>query len=76
LNRHPTFGLPVKVGQSVADLDAKTLLKAAKNLFVDDPAFTGVESASVLVNGPVTSISIGVGIRGQSQVVPLTFDIK
>lgn len=76
LSRHPTFGLPIKVGQSVADLSASDLLKAVKNLFVDDPAFTGVQSASVLVNGPVTSIALSVGVRGQSQVIPLTLDIK
>jgi hypothetical protein len=76
LNRHPSFGLPIKTGQSVADLNAKALLKAVKNLFNDDPTFTGVQSASVLVNGPVASIAIAVGVRGQSQIIPLTFDLK
>jgi hypothetical protein len=76
LNRHPTFGLPIKVGQSVADLDAKALLKAVKNLFVDDPAFTGVQSASVLMNGAVTTIALSVGVRGQNQAIPLTLDVK
>jgi hypothetical protein len=76
LNRHPTFGLPIKPGMSIADTDAKSLLKAVKNLFIDDPAFTGVMNASVRVQGPVTSIALGVGVRGQSQVVPITLDIK
>lgn len=76
LNRHPTFGLPVQVGQSIADLDASALLRACRNLFADDPAFTGVQHASVLVGGPVVSIAIGVAIKGQDQVVPLTFDLK
>jgi hypothetical protein len=76
LHRHPEFGLPISLGQSIADMNAKTLLKATKNLFLGDPTFTGVQSASVRVNGPVVSIAIGVGIRGHSQVVPITLDIK
>jgi hypothetical protein len=75
LNRHPTFGLPIKVGQSIADLDAKSLLKATRNLFVDDPAFSGVQGASVLVNGPTTSIALTVTVRGQSQVIPITLNV-
>lgn len=76
LHRHPNFGLPIKPGQSTADVDASTLLKAAKNLFVDDPTFTGVRSASVRKAGPVTSIGISIGVRGQSQDIPVTIDIK
>lgn len=76
LHRHPEFGLPVALGKSVADLDAKSLLKAARNLFNDDPVFTGVTAASVRVDGPVTSIALNVGVRGQQQVIPLTFDLR
>jgi hypothetical protein len=76
LNRHPTFGLPIQVGQSVADLDASALLRACRNLFNDDPAFTGVTHASVKVGGPIVTIAIGVGVKGQDQVVPITFDLK
>lgn len=76
LHRHPEFGLPIKIGESVADLDAKALLKAAQNLFNDDPVFTGVQSASVRITGPAAQIAMTVGIRGQQQVIPLTFDLK
>ena len=76
LNRHPSFGLPVKVGQSTADLDAKELLKAAKNLFVDDPVFVGVKSASVLKKGPAVKIVLTVAVKGQSQLVPISLDLR
>ena len=76
LLQHPTFGLPIKVGGSVADLDAKTLLKSVRNLFSDDPTFTGVTSASVLMNGPVANIAMSVGVRGQNQTVPISFALK
>lgn len=76
LNRHPTFGLPLKVGMSTADLDAKDLLKAVKNLFVDDPVFTGVQSASVYKNGPTAKIMMSVGVQGTSQYIPLAFDLR
>jgi hypothetical protein len=75
LNRHPEFGLPVKVGVSTADVDASTLLKSVQNLFADDPTFTGVTSASIRKVGPAVNIGMGVGIRGQSQVIPITFNL-
>jgi hypothetical protein len=75
LNRHPTFGLPIKPGHEHRRPDAKSLLKAVKNLFLDDPAFTGVQNASVRVQGPVANRD-GRGDPGQGQVVPITLDVK
>lgn len=76
LNRHPEYGLPVKVGQSIADLNSKELLRAARNLFKDDPSFTGVTAASVRANGPVASIGISVGLRGQSTSIPVVLNLN
>lgn len=76
LNRHPEFGLPVQVGQSVADMSAKDIAKALKTMFADDPAFTGVTAVKVLVKGPVTSISMAVTVKGQTQPIPLTLDVR
>ena len=74
LPRHPTYGLPAYVGIATGDVDAKTLLKAARGLFDDDPAFTGVTSASVNKNGPVLAIMLGVTVRGQSNVIPIALN--
>ena len=75
LLHHPEFGLPIEVGQSVADLDARGLLKASQGLFAGDPTFTGVQSASVRVVGGGASVSLGVGIRGQPRALPITFNL-
>lgn len=75
LNRHPSFGLPIKIGMSIADLDATALLKAVENLFNDDPTFTGVTSASVSIAGPATTIGFTLQVRGQSQLIPVTMNV-
>lgn len=75
LKRHPTFGIPIKAGQSVADINAQDLLLAVKNMFNDDPTFEGVPSASVRIQGPVTSIGMSIAIRGQQANIPVTFNL-
>lgn len=76
LYRHKTYGLNVKPGTSLADISAQDLLKAAQDLFKDDPTFSGVEAAAVTIAGPVTSIAISVGLNGISQPIPLIVDVK
>lgn len=76
LSLHQTFGLPVQVGQSLADTNAQNILKATKNLFTGNSTFTGVKSASVRVQGPATLISMQLGIAGVSQYVPVTFSLR
>lgn len=73
LSRHPDFGLPIKPGMSTADLDAKQLLEACKNLFADDPTFTGVRAANVQKRGPGVQVSLQIGVRGVSQYLPISF---
>jgi hypothetical protein len=76
LARHPKFGLAIKPGVSTADVDAQTLLRSCQDLFADDNTFTGVTSASVLKQGPTTTIAIDVGIAGVSQNVPISFKLQ
>jgi hypothetical protein len=76
LLHHPNYGLPIKPGDSTADVDAKSVLKAVQDMFSHDPSFSGVTAASVLKSGPVSKISINVGIAGTSQVVPITVDVR
>lgn len=75
LNRHPSFGLPLMVGQSTADLDAQSVLRAVKNLFADDPVFLGVTSASVQKNGPSMAIALGLNVQGVALPIPVTFNL-
>lgn len=76
LIRHPNFGLPLKVGQSVADLDLKQLKSAVTNLFSDDPAFSGVINTSISQTGGVVQIGIGLQVAGQDLPISLTVQVK
>ena len=73
---HPGYGLPVKAGDSTADVDAKDVLRAIQDMFAKDPTFSSITSASVQKTGPVTRISINIGIAGSSQNVPITAEIR
>ncbi|CAB4127343.1 hypothetical protein UFOVP75_149 [uncultured Caudovirales phage] len=76
LPQHPTFGLGLTIGSSVADLDAKELLKATQGLFANDPDFTGVISAQVAKQGGTARISVNVGVAGQNQILPISLDVR
>lgn len=76
LLQHPSYGLPVKVGDSTADVSATNVLKSIQEMFSKDPTFSGVTSAAVSKNGGTTQITISVGIAGTSQVIPITTDIR
>jgi len=75
LLHHPDYGFPSILGESTADVSATDLLKICKDLFRDDPTFTGVESAAILKDGPVCKITLSVGIAGTQQVIPITVEI-
>lgn len=72
---HPDFGLEVQPGASNADFTAKELLASVKNMFRGDPAFTGVQAATVVKAGPVTQLSMTVGVAGWDGLIPITVDV-
>lgn len=76
LPQHPDYGLGLIPGTSTADLNASQLLEATRGLFQNDPAFTGVYSATVVKKGPALSLSVNVGIAGQDIVLPVSVDVK
>jgi len=75
LLQHPQFGIDIPIGGSLADISASDLLKSIQNLFDGNSTFTGVSSAVVENKGSSLSITLVVGIKGLSQVVPLNFII-
>lgn len=75
LIQHPDYGFPIEVGQSTADLSAQDVLSACKDLFKDDPTFTGVESVAILKAGAVVRVSLSVGIAGTQKVIPITVEL-
>jgi hypothetical protein len=76
LMRHPTFGLPIKVGQSIADLDINSLASACKQVFAADPAFDGVSTVSIAVQGPTVAINLGLYVKGQDLPISLSIEVK
>lgn len=76
LLQHPGYGLPVKVGDSTADVSAQNVLKSIQDMFSKDPSFSSVTSARVSKIGGTTAITVNVGIAGTSQVVPITTEIR
>lgn len=76
LNRHPNVGLPIKVGQSLADLSASQLAAAIRNLYADTPGYAGAQSILVQVAGPVAKISYDLKIPGLSSNVPVSFETR
>jgi hypothetical protein len=76
LIRHPTFGLPIKVGMSVADLDIQELKAAVGDIFASDPDFQGVTTVSVQQNAATLQIGLGLAVTGQKYPLSLAFQVK
>ncbi len=71
----PTFGIDIQVGQSIADVSAQDILQSIKSSFRLNSAFTGVLSAAINVDGPVTQVTLELGVRGVDSTLPITFNI-
>ncbi len=76
LVRHPGYGFPRIVGQSIADVPAQTLLAAARSLLAGDSRFTGVSSLAVNIAGPVAKLVLGIDVAGSNQTLPVSFDVR
>lgn len=76
LPQHPEYGLGLRPGMSTADLDAKTLLSTANQMFKGDSDFSGVKLASVQKTGPVATLAVSVGVAGLDQLVAVSVDVK
>jgi hypothetical protein len=76
LQHHPDYGLNLKPGVSTADVSAQGVLASARQLFRDDPGFTGVTSAAVQKDGSHLKLVLGVGISGTGQNIPVQVVIR
>jgi hypothetical protein len=73
---HRGFGLPVRVGQSMADTDAKSIVKAVKNMLSSDGTFSSVGRVTVTNRGNVSSIDASAVVAGTRAPLPLSFGVK
>lgn len=74
--QHPEYGLAIKVGTSIADVDASELLKSVKAMFSRDSMFSGIRAASIIQSGPILKLMLDVGIAGTSQFIPISVVIN
>ncbi len=75
LMRHKNYGIGIKPGTMTADVSAREMLVGLKDLLTFDPVFTGVRSASVLKQGPLTKIAASLEISGTNELLPVTLDV-
>jgi hypothetical protein len=74
--RHPNFGLPIAIGNSLADTSALSIIDAISDSFRSDPTYTKVSFAQVNISGPISAISFTVGIRGVADYIPITIALS
>lgn len=75
LLQHPGVGLAIPPGISTADLSAQQLLESTRNLFAQDPDFSGVFYAQVSKKGPVAQHVVHVGVAGSEQLLPVGLEV-
>jgi hypothetical protein len=76
LLEHPTYGISLQPGMSIADFNAQQIALATQNLFSDDPAYIRVSSASVNLTGPVAQLNAQISVMGTSNYLPLSFTLN
>ena len=72
---HKGFGLPVKVGDSVADINATSIVKAVRDMLQNDSSFSSVDMVRVRINGNSASIDTSATVAGTRAPLPLSFGI-
>lgn len=76
LIQHPQYGITLEVGSSTADVDVNDVAKSIKNMFSGDDTFEAVDSIHVNKNGPSVAMTLVLKIKGVSQLIPITFNLK
>lgn len=76
LNQHPDFGVALKPGTSIADLDINELAKTIRNAFSNDPTFSSVRAVTINQSGPTAKIAISVEIAGVEQLIPIAIEVQ
>jgi hypothetical protein len=76
LIRHPSLGLTIEVGTTIAETSAKELAKNLREMFSDDPAIEAISSVSVLIAGGSAKLAMSVKAYGASQLIPISVDLR
>ncbi len=76
LQQHPGWGLGIKVGTSVADMDLPSLIQDLDTFFGSDPALAGLQSVNILLRGPNLLIDAQLGVRGLDRTIPVLLSLN
>jgi len=73
---HPSFGLGIAPGNSIADLDVTVIYQEINGLIIQDPRFQQVVSLQVSLQGPVLFISMAISIVNSIGLLPINFIVS
>lgn len=76
LLRHLDYGLGLKHGVSIADVNNGAIIGELNKMIEDDDRFEAIERIEITLNGSTLRIDMAVTIANGSGVVPVSFDIK
>jgi hypothetical protein len=72
---HPDFGLGIKVGGSISDIDLANIYGSLDKLISQDSRFNGLSSLSIELNGSAIILDMGVQLAAQRGVFPIRFEL-
>ena len=73
---HPNYGLGLKPGIINSQIQVHDIFNSLNQMITQDARFQGVSNLQVSLNGPTLEISLGVAIKGQQGVFPLSFNLR
>ena len=76
LLRHLDYGLGIKHGVSVADIENGIIVNSLNQMIENDPRFDSVDRIDITLNGSTLNIQMSVVIANNSGVVPITFNVN
>lgn len=76
LKQHPNWGVGIRVGKSVADINVADIVDSARGFIESDSTFSGLNSASVTQRGNSMFLNVDVSIAGTQKSVPVRFPLK
>ena len=73
---HPNYGNPVSIGDVTANVDPAQIMTQLSNTFAQDPRFGAINSLTININGPTTTINMDIGTTFNGSSLPVTFDLQ
>ena len=72
---HPDFGLNVRVGSSIGDLQLQDIYSSVSNMIQQDERFSSISTFQIVQNGSSLSLNLGVSLPNQTGIFPISFNL-